>query len=217
MSSLPADLYTDASSRQPISLKLSSRLVLHFLLFELVAIGFLTATHLWPLWVAAVVIVVGAAIALACTERRIDVDGDGITIVPALPIRPAQRFRFDSPGAFVPRWQEAMGAKWMRGYSPPGYVGVQVPITGGPSYRFAGVFPQRTIKLNTLYAAPGQPNALSIAELCDLLEMYRTGHAPDTSAVIEAGAPSPPPAVPAGDDGADWVKERHPFPPRSQN
>ncbi len=141
-------------------------------------------------------------------EKRIDIDADGLTVVPLLPLRRSQRFAFRCLGAFspvtVPWYQYRYGRQglWVR-----------VPITSGPSYKLAGLFSQRHIDFSATFTAPGQASALTQAELVELLERYRSGHAPEPEPSAAASVESAPPGE---DDGAPaWVREGRPFPPRS--
>jgi hypothetical protein len=210
MSSLPGLLLADATSRQPISLKLSARRALRGTLLAALLCAIYVARG-ESLWVFAV-IPAATVLTLPFVEKRIDVDGDGITIVPLVGIRPSQHFRFDCLGPFAsrpPQWYRYMAVtSWAQNSF------VRVPITSGPPYKIAGLFAQQKIDFSTLYTGPGQATALSRTELIELLERYRTGHAPEPAAAVEV-PPQPSAPSAAHDDGTpEWEREGLPFPPR---
>jgi len=139
-------------------------------------------------------------------EKRIDIDADGITVVPLLPLRRSQRFAFQCLGPFSPK-----KVQWYQYRYGSENLWVRVPIASGPSYKLAGLFAQRHIDFSATFTAPGQASPLTQAELVELLERYRSGHAPEPEPSEGASVESAPPRE--GDAAPAWVREGSPFPP----
>jgi hypothetical protein len=101
-------------------------------------------------------------------DGRIELDGDGITLLPLVPVRPRQRIPFNSLGSFDLKKPSRFG----RGYY---YLTVRAPITEpGRNYLVGGFIPRHSLEIQAIFALKGSSKSLGADELVALLEEYRT-------------------------------------------
>ena len=110
-----------------------------------------------------IVVIVGLGLAVVLgavtTTRRIDVDRDGLTFVPLLPVMPTQQVSFDTLGPFAIR----------RGR----YTGVYAPLDASATYRLGGVFRRGEVVIGPSFEPDFTDAPLTPTELQELLEKIR--------------------------------------------
>jgi hypothetical protein len=156
---LSADSTLDraVASRRPMSLYFSRTLALRVLGGAAVAAAVLGIAGGWVtglIFLAAVLALAGLFV-----TRRIDLDTDGITLVPLLPLLRAQSLSFSALGRFEARKSR-----------PPA---VSAPVDPGATFRLAGLFRRSRLTIRAVYDTAFADCVLGAAELRDLFEDYR--------------------------------------------
>ena len=155
---LPNDLERAALDRHPVSLHWSARS--NGLLLALPLAGLLIISYIghwgffWLIGVAVLLPIVGT--------RRIDLDESSLTVIPMLPVFPAQRFRFADVGPFAPKLIRRSPLE-----------GLQSSICNGRSFRAANVWPRRKVSLTAAYGPSLWKKALTASEFIALIDAYR--------------------------------------------
>jgi hypothetical protein len=161
---LPVDLAHAALARRPVSLHWSVRSNGLWIALPLVFLSALSYVRHWGMWLPVAVVVVALVVGI----RRIDIEGSTLTIVPLLPLFPAQQFRFADLGPFsrksVPK-------------SPRD--GLQSLISDGRSFRAANLWPRRKLSFTAVYGPSVWARSLTCDELLVLVEAYREGAHPE--------------------------------------
>jgi hypothetical protein len=159
------------AARRPLSLYFSRALELRVLGGAVVAAAVLGLTRGWV--TGAIVLAVAIALASVFVTRRIDLDTDGITLVPLLPLLRAQHVSFAALGRFEAR------------QSPPA---VSAPLGPGATFRVGSLFRRSRLTIHAFYDTAFGDGVLPAAALRDLFEDYR-------GAASAPGDPRPEPAV----------------------
>ena len=155
---LPVDLERAALDRRPVSLHWSARSNGLLLVVPVAALVILSYVgHLGLFWLIGV-----AVLLLIVGTRRIDLDESSLTVVPFLPVFPAQRFRFADLGPFAPKPVPRSARE-----------GLQSSIDDGRSFRAANVSPRRKLSLTAVYGPSLWKKSLTAAEFIALIDAYR--------------------------------------------
>ena len=121
----------------------------------------------WRLWLLA--IFVGSAVLYL--PRRIDLDAQGITCIPLIPLWRKQSFRWSDIGT---PFERNTGWTYRRVYRRSGNTILQAPILYGKPYRVMGVFPSRKLTLSPLVATSLRGSPLGEEALLFLLDSYES-------------------------------------------
>jgi len=97
--------------------------------------------------------------------RRIDLDEDGLTLIPTLPVRPRRRYLFRHLGPFHVHTTE------LRGRAP--MLSVRSTVEPGSPYRVLGIWPREEVSVGQGYALSYGGEPLSLDELVAVLEQRR--------------------------------------------
>jgi hypothetical protein len=163
------------ASRRPLSLYFSRALELRVLGGAVVAAAVIGLTRGWL--AGAIVLAVALALASVFVTRRIDLDTDGITLVPLLPLLRPQHVSFAALGRFEARQSR-----------PPA---VSAPLEPGATFRVGGLFRRSRLTIHAVYDTAFGDGVLPAADLRAVFEDYR-------GAASAPAAPRPEPAVAAG-------------------
>jgi hypothetical protein len=161
------------ASRRPLSLYFSRSLELRALAGAVAAAAVLGLARGWL--TGAIVLAVAVALASLFVTRRIDLDTDGITLVPLLPVLRAQSLPFGALGSFETRESR-----------PPT---VSAPVDPSATFRLAGLFRRSRLSIRAVYDTAFADGVLGAAELRDIFEGYRG------SATAAVAQPEAAPAV----------------------
>ncbi|HEX4519369.1 MAG TPA: hypothetical protein VH063_07290 [Gaiellaceae bacterium] len=127
----------------------------------LLAVAFVGAYFRAGLWFVYALAVLLLLICLVTGRRRVQLDRDGVTVVPLLPLRP-RHFPWSSLGPFA--------QKRVRGVTT-----FKAPALDPSAVSAARLFPRSGLTLQAVYGPGWLAAALPPAELGLLLESYRSG------------------------------------------
>jgi hypothetical protein len=174
LQALPVALQRKAEQREPFSLCLAlKRFAFLMLPGALIAVGLVYREGLRTGGVSVAIVVVAAVVLIGSTlEQRIDVDEDGLTFVPLLPIRPRQRFPY---AAFKP-FEDGVSTVV---YGPARGKPRQRATITDPAYAYkvAGLFPRKVIETTNFYGVSYSETALGAREFIASLDAYHPGSA----------------------------------------
>jgi hypothetical protein len=152
------------AERRPMSLYASGGQWWVALLGAAAIVAFYAVVHGWQ--IALAIVVLAGVLLPPFVTRRIDIDTDGITLVPLLPILPTQRLRFASLGPFEVRSSR--------------FAGVRAIVDEAATYRVGGVLRRGEVSIAAAsYKSAFGDAALRADQLRDLLERYRGAPAPE--------------------------------------
>lgn len=108
---------------------------------------------------------VGLGIGLLVGIRRIDLDAQGVTLVPLFPLRRKQTFRWSDLGTFY------RNTSRMYAMSP---AMLQAAILAGKPYRVMGVYQKWNLTIPAILAPTRLGSALGADTMFALLDSYRS-------------------------------------------
>jgi hypothetical protein len=163
MSSVFEPLFDEDAQLGPVSLRASVPMIAMRIVPVLAIYVFVA--FVYGRWLVLVGIGIGLLLVVAAIHRRIDVDQDGLTFVPLLPIVPMQHVPFAAMGPFTST--SPAGARGVSDY-------LRAELAPGMSLRACGLFPVAHVSVGSGYGrASYTAEPLSLPELQTLLERYR--------------------------------------------